>query len=297
MATTRRNLTDSPEGICTSAGIPRPCTPQLVKCQAAVPLWHSAATEADSRAGSTPAIVLLERPRAGTNDLIQALGDATGWEVMHSRDFDKVSVRPLLSSRVKMAIITVDRNTDAVSVLKQVQQMILGHGAWLPRLLVLSQDSLGPQAALRLERLGAPCLLRAHLDQVIDVVIKIQWQLRTDKSLSTLIIRRISGHVADVALAYGSSEASLGKVGPKIRVLAEHLALYSRTEHTTEMIADSLGVCIQSTKTYLARLRGKVHGACVKLGIGLTGGDIVWTRRTDGGYIHGLRCNVEIQDR
>jgi hypothetical protein len=78
--------------------------------------------------------------------------------------------------------------------------------------------------------------------------------------------------------------------------LTEYLVLHSRTEHTTEMIADALGVCRQSVKEYLLRLRRAFNRACEGSSIGARGEQIFWTRKISGGYVHGTTANVEIED-
>ena len=62
------------------------------------------------------------------------------------------------------------------------------------------------------------------------------------------------------------------------------------------MIADALEICRQSVKEYLMRIRRALDEACMSAGLTWTGRDILWTRRVQGGFIHGLQANVEIRD-
>jgi DNA-binding response OmpR family regulator len=197
---------------------------------------------------------------------------------------------------LKVVIVTTGRDyIQAHNFVKQVKNASAANGYSCPRILALSLASQSPDVAVAFEKLGAHYLLRAYSEQIVDVVKKIQWQCRTKNSLPTIAIRRLAGHVAHISVKYGCGEAQI-EVGPKLRELIEYLVLHSRTEHTTEMIADALGVCRQSVKEYLLRLRRAFNRACEGTSIGARGEQVFWTRKISGGYVHGTTANVEIED-
>ncbi len=62
------------------------------------------------------------------------------------------------------------------------------------------------------------------------------------------------------------------------------------------MIADALDICRQCVRVYMARIRRAFDRACLSGSLAWRGKDTLWTRRIEGGYVHGIRANVEISD-
>ena len=244
-----------------------------------------------------PAILICEKSTDSTAALRNDLERATGWRALHAESSSEgFRCASSIRNRLKVVIVTTGRDSsEAQNFIRQVKNASAANGIECPRLLVLSLVSQGPEVAVAFEKLGAHYLLRAYSEQVVEVVKKIQWQCRTKKSLPTITVRRLAGHVAQISVKSGCGEAQI-EAGPKLRQLAEYLVLHSRTEHTTEMIADALGVCRQSVKEYLLRLRQAFNRACEGTSISASGEHVFWTRKISGGYVHGTSANVEIED-
>jgi hypothetical protein len=189
---------------------------------------------------SGPVILLLESLIEATAALVAALQRTTGWKVVHAQSPTQAyAYMSALRGRLKVAIITIGRNHRwAVDFIRQLKDVNSFTGVANPRVLVLSIVAQSPDVALSFEKLGAHYLLRGYPEQIIDVVRKIQWQCRTDKSLPTIVILRRSGHVACVLIKHGLVEFPVD-LGPKLRGMVEYFAVHARTEHTTEMIAES----------------------------------------------------------
>jgi hypothetical protein len=243
------------------------------------------------------AIVICEKSTESTAILRTDLERSTGWRVLYVESpSEGLQCASILRNRLKVVIVTTGRNScEALNFIRQVKNASAANGTECPRVLALSLASQGPEVAVAFEKLGAHYLLRAYSEQIVDVVKKIQWQCRTKNSLPTIAIRRFAGHVAQISVKSGCGEAPI-EAGPKLRELAEYLVLHSRTEHTTEMIADALGVCRQSVKEYLLRLRRAFNRACEGISIAARGEQVFWTRKISGGYVHGTSANVEIED-
>jgi hypothetical protein len=251
-----------------------------------------------SSAGLSDAVILLCEKSTDSTAILRAdLERATGWTVLHAESpSEGLRCASTLRNRLKAVIVTTGRDYgQALNFVRQVKNAGAANGDACPRILALSLVSQSPEIAVAFEKLGAHYLLRAYSEQIVDVVKKIQWQCRTKNSLPTITVRRLAGHVAQILIKSGSGEAQI-EAGPKLRELAEYLVLHSRTEHTTEMIADALGVCRQSVKEYLLRLRRAFNRAREGTSIGARGEQVFWTRKISGGYVHGTSANVEIED-
>lgn len=202
----------------------------------------------------------------------------------------------MLKNRLKIVLITTGRNYDpALRLVRDLKELAVVNRIDCPSILILSLVSQGPQIAESLERLGAEYLLRRYSEPIIETVRKIQWRLRSNRSLPTIVIRRRAGHVAEIVIRNGLAENQL-KVGPKLRKLVEYFALHARTEHTTQMLADALGVCRQSAKEYLHRLREAYDKAHAGKTVVLSGQQVFWTKRILGGHVHGVTAGFEIAD-
>ncbi|GEM_PF-3715170 len=249
------------------------------------------------QAGTESAILLNEKSMDSTATLLAHLERATGWRVLHAES-PSVGLRyaSTLRSTLKVAIVTTGRDfSQAQNFVRQLKNASAAKGIECPRFMALSLLSQGPEVAVAFEKLGAHYLLRAYSEQIVEVVKKIQWQCRMEKHLPTIILRRCGGHVAQISVKTGCAEVQI-QAGPKLRELAEYLMLHSRTEHTTEMLADALGVCRQSVKEYLLRLRRAFNRARAGTCVGASGEQVFWTRKVSGGYVHGISANVEIED-
>jgi len=200
------------------------------------------------------------------------------------------------SEGFKIVVLTVDQALDPIlRLIRDVRAISEGRGFDQVGILVLSWISQPAAAFSSLEDIGIECLLRRDPDQVTDKVRTMLWRMRTRKGIPTLVIRRRNGHVVGI-LAMNSKAAEELPVGPRIRVLAEYLAVNSRTAHSTESLADALGICRQSVKEYLLRLRKAFDMVRTQLGISTPGRNAFWTERRPGGYVHGVRANIRFDD-
>jgi response regulator of citrate/malate metabolism len=201
-----------------------------------------------------------------------------------------------LKSDVKIIIVAVSRNhAEALRSIRLLRGEAARHRIPHPDILAIATVTQTPDVPLTFERLGVHYLLRPTHEQLIENIRKIQWNNRTKKQLPTLIIQRQEGHVHSVAIQTGVSERKL-RLGPRLRQLVEHLALYLRTEHTTEMIADAIGICRPTVKAYLFRVRNAFNEAVTDLQLGVRGEDVFWTNNVHGGYVHGMAANVQFRD-
>ncbi len=246
---------------------------------------------------TTPTILLFEKNSLSTPALKFDLELGTKWKVEHGQSLDEaLRFVATLRSSLKIAIITVGRDrSPADKFIRHLKETSVANAVLCPHILILSLGGHGPEIAADFERSGAHYLLRAHSDQIVDQVKKFQWQSLLDKSLPTIIVRRNSGHVVQVVVRSNCGDSRI-EVGPRLRKLVEYLALHSRIEHTTEMIADSLGICRQSVKEYMFRLRRAFDETRKQSGIHQCGNETFWTRRIAGGFIHGVNANIKIED-
>jgi DNA-binding NarL/FixJ family response regulator len=242
-------------------------------------------------------ILLVEQQTHSSITLAAGLTRATGWRVLLSKSIEEASrYIAAIKGDLKIIAITVDRDYgEALWMIRAIREQASTNRIPCPQMLVLSLFPQSPDVPLMFERVGVHYLLRSSQDQIVETVKKLQWEDRTKKSLPTIIVRRSDGHIRIVVIKIGFFEREM-RLGPRLRTLIEYLALHSRVEHTTEMIADALGVCRQTVKEYMFRLRSAFNAVLGDLDIGLTGENVFWTRRIDGGYVHGLAANVQFRD-
>jgi hypothetical protein len=248
-------------------------------------------------AATRPAILLVERLTERTTSLITALRKTIGWQVIHTQsDSEALVLIRTLRAELKVTLITIGRKHDrALSLIRRLNENASILHIPQPYVVVLSLVPEMPNLAVGFEKVGAHYLLRAYPEQIVEVVRKLQWQSRTDKALLTILLRRRAGHITTVLIRQSTVEVPV-ILGPRLRKTIEYFVLHPKTEHTTGMVADALGVCRQSVKEYLLRLRRALDRACVNGSLAWQGKDILWTRRIEGGFIHGIRANVEISD-
>jgi hypothetical protein len=129
----------------------------------------------------------------------------------------------------------------------------------------------------------------------VEAIKKLQWQCRQQRGLPTIVLQRRAGYITTVRATYGNRHETLS-IGPRIATLAGYLVVHAKTEHSTEVLSDALGISGRSLKEYFLRLRTAFDGIRVNLGCPLTGREVFWTRRAVGGHTHGLKANVEIKD-
>jgi DNA-binding NarL/FixJ family response regulator len=246
---------------------------------------------------SSPTILLVEQRAHSSITLATGLTRATGWRVLFSQSSEEVS-RHIATKKGNLKIIVITVGNDygeALRMIRSVRKQAATGRIPCPRMLMLTLFPHSPDVPLMFERVGVHYLLRSSQEQVVETVKKLQWEDRTKKSLPTIIVRRGDGHIRTVMIKVGPFEREM-RVGPRLRTLIEYLALHSRVEHTTEMIADALGVCRQTVKEYMFRLRSAFNAVFRDLNLGLAGENVFWTRKIDGGYVHGIRANIELQD-
>jgi DNA-binding NarL/FixJ family response regulator len=260
--------------------------------------FHSKCLREPRTRGLFASAILLCEKSAHTTEVLRAdLEREIGWRVLHAESLREASrYASTLRNRLRVVIVTTGRNSgETQHFIRQLRSASFANDVECPRILVLSLVVQGPEVAVAFEKLGAHYLLRAYSEQIVQFVKKFQWQGRAEKSLPTIIVRRFRGHVSQVAVQWSCLESQV-EAGPRLRELAEYLAVHARTEHTTEMIADELGICRQSVKEYLLRLRRAFNQACEVASIGATGERVFWTRKISGGYVHGISANVVIED-
>lgn len=241
-------------------------------------------------------VLFVEPPTESTAVLLDCFQKILHWKVIH---VPTLAGPMLITERyddLKVVIITLGSNpSEASRLIRDLRESATLGGVILPYVVVLSPFKQRPDLAARFERLGSVYLLRAYPDQIVEVVKKLEWQDRAYGGRATLIIRRTAGHVAETAVQVGSLRIPL-RLGPRLRALIEHLAVNSRTEHSTEMLADTLGIQAQSLKEYLLRLRRVLDDAFAEACVAIRGEDVVWTKQFPGGFLHGLHANVEMED-
>jgi DNA-binding response OmpR family regulator len=228
--------------------------------------------------------------------LQQELNKATGWRVLVVESADAARCIVQLKGEVKIAVIAAGRHYElALALISEMKTFASLNAFACPRILVVSHIAQRPDVPVTFERLGTQYLLRARSEQVVDIVRKLQWQIRTDRFAHTLVLHRLGGRVARVALRCGSGESQI-HLGPRLRALIEYLMVHSRTSHTTEMIADAMSVSGKSVKEYFMRLRRAFDESRQAVGVFVTGEQVFWTQRISGGYVHGVKANIEIED-
>jgi hypothetical protein len=242
-------------------------------------------------------ILLLERPTANLQQLITDLQTATGWRVRHVCS-PPDTIRELCSTNdVKVVILTVDQTLEPViRLIRQARFAAESRGYDQLGILVLSWIPQAASSLSLLEDLNVEYLLRRDTDQIVEKIRMAQWRMRIRRGMPTLIVRRRDGHAVAI-LAKGATALEELRVGPRIRSLAEYLVMNSRTSHSTESLADALGICRQSVKEYLFRLREAFDRVRVRMGIFTPGRKTFWTEKRPGGYVHGIRANIRFDDR
>lgn len=242
-------------------------------------------------------ILLVEPLPSAPDSLSLQVERATGWPVIHVPSFtEALQSLAVDSTNPRIAAFIIDHGGDeAFRFIKATTRISEIRGTERPLFLALSRASQPPEVAARLEKLGAQLLLRKYPEQILEAIKKLQWQSRTTKHLPTLLVRRSAGHISAVRVKYGASNHELG-IGPRLRALVGYLVVHSKTQSSTEMLADALGISRQSVKEYLLRLRFAFDKIRPKLGTVLRGKNIFWTRKAPGGYLHGLKANTEIED-
>jgi hypothetical protein len=192
--------------------------------------------------------------------------------------------------------MTIHNGDQASRFISAVARFSAIGGIKRPLCVALSYTSQPPDVADRLEKLGLPLLLRTFPEQIVETIKKLQWQARRANGLPTILVQRRGGYITAVKAKYRGVTENLG-VGPRLRALAGYLVVHPRTEHSTEMLADVLGISRVSLKEYFHRLRFAFDRIRQKLGTAMPGCDVFWTRRAPGGHVHGLKANAEIEDR
>lgn len=241
-------------------------------------------------------VLFIEAPTEATAILLNCVQRALRWKVVHAPAFGDPLTDPNLQGDVKALIVTLGSNcSEASRYLSDFKEAAALRGIVSPSVVVLSPFRQRPDWAARFERLGATYLLRAYPDQTCDVLKKLEWQDRVAGGRVTLIIQRTAGHVAGVRLQIGSQKIPL-RLGPRLRAFIEHLALNARTEHTTEMLADALGIQAQCVKEYLFRLRRVLDDVFGEACVPVRGEDVIWTSKVPGGFLHGLHANIVFDD-
>jgi DNA-binding NarL/FixJ family response regulator len=245
---------------------------------------------------SIPSVLLVEERTPSAAALASDLAKATHWQILFAESEDSAAqCISAVRGELKIVIMTISDRGTALRCIRRVRAEAAAARIACPRILVLSSVSQSPDVAFLFKKLGANYLLRSYPIQVIEIVKQIQWELRLKKSLPTIVVHRRDGHVQAVVIRMGPLEKMM-KLGPRLRVLIEHLVLYSRDEHTTKMIADTLGICTVSVKEYMFRLRRAFDAALAGQNLGFRGDNVIWTKKRAGGYVHGIKANVEIED-
>lgn len=242
-------------------------------------------------------ILLIDPLTSPAEPLKPIIEKSTGMTVAQVLTY-REGLETLLATRqkVEIAAFTVNGNPEpTLRFIKAVNRLAATGRTLRPFLLALSITSQQPEFAARLDKFGIQLLLRKYPDQIVEAVKKLQWQARTTNCLPIITIERLGGQVVGVRVQHRGVTDRLC-VGPRLRPLAAYFAVNRRTEHSTQTLADVLGISPQSVKEYLLRLRDAFDRIREKLGISLYGKDVFWTRRMPGGHVHGLKANVNIED-
>jgi hypothetical protein len=242
-------------------------------------------------------ILLIERSVATTESLKIQIERTIGWRVTHVQSFPE-GLQNLAASKdkVRIAVFTLEGDgCRAFGFIKALTKLGVIGKIERPFILALSHTSQPPDVADRFEKLGTHLLLRKCPEQIVETIKKLQWQARKTNGLPTIMMQRRGGYITTVRANYRAVTEDLG-VGPRLCALAGYLVVHSRTEHSTEMLADVLGISKASLKEYFHRLRVAFDRIRHKLGIAMRGRDVFWTRRKPGGHVHGLKANPEIED-
>ncbi len=244
-----------------------------------------------------PRILLIGHAATDSGSLKARIEQVTGWQVMETAAIPD-GLRALLRPRIKIEIVvlTINRNPNlATRFIENLNRLGAAGRIARPRVLALSNACQPPEFATRLEKLGIQLLLRRYSDQVVEAIKRLQWQARRTNGLPTVIIDRRGGQVVGARVSYRGVTEHM-RIGSRLCALAAYLAIHRKSKHTTEMLANVLGISLTSLKEYLKRLRRAYDLIRVKLGNPLRGKDVFWTKRMPGGFVHGLKANVEIED-
>jgi hypothetical protein len=241
--------------------------------------------------------LLIERPGGAFHEFIAGVRTATECPIVHA-DSIAEGLRHFENgyNNIQIAVCTIERDpNEAIRFVKQIRSLAQQAMVTAPRTFILTTEPQPEWASDTLEKLGAEHLLRGFHDQIFAKLRLVRWQLRSKKSLPTIYITRRHGLVSAVGFRPTSHIADLA-IGAKLRELVRYLGLYPTTEHTTRMLADELGVSMQSTKVYVGRLREAANRLYREGKIPCEGKDLFWTETRPGGFVHGLRANVVFID-
>jgi hypothetical protein len=158
-----------------------------------------------------------------------------------------------------------------------------------PEVILLSEEPLPVQDALKCRDMQAMCMLREFPQPVYEEAKLAFWKRATRKHDLTLRIAFCSGHY-DISLGIGSSFVSL-ELGSQLT--KQVLILSGGNEsYPVEFIADKLGICRQSVKKYMAELRRTSIVTQREVGIADPEKNAFWMERRPGGTVCGLKVNV-----
>jgi hypothetical protein len=241
--------------------------------------------------------ILLVEPPSAHDSLCVQVERATGWPVIHVHSFpEALQSLAVNGANARIAAFTLDDSGDeAFRFMKATAKISAVRGTERPLFLALSHASQPPEVAVRLEKLGAQLLLRKYPEQIVEAIKKLQCQSRTTKQVPTILVQRSGGHISAVKAKYRASSEEL-VIGPRLRALVGYFVVHPKTQSSTDMLADALGISRQSVKEYLLRLRLAYDRVRPKLGTVLRGKDVFWTRKAPGGHVHGLKASAEIED-
>jgi hypothetical protein len=247
---------------------------------------------------AAPRILFIEQLTTESGFLKTRIGRATLWAVVQVATLAD-GLNYLLGPRKDIAIVVfaIDHGLDLATRFIQTINELGASGtiARRPLLLALTIKTQSAEFAARLDKFGVPLLLRKCPDQIVETIKKLQFQAKTTRGMPTIIIERRGGRILGVEVSYQGINNRL-RIGPRLCLLAAYLVIHRKTEHSTEALANALGISLPSVKEYLKRLRHAYDLLYLELGSSLRGKDVFWTKRMPGGFLHGLRANAEIED-
>lgn len=242
-------------------------------------------------------VVWMDKTSNLFEPLTAHLQKATGWRV-HQEESPR-GVMDLVGKwkgEVRVVILTSGcQPNPIIQLIREIRSLAESCAFECPRILVLSLNSQPPSVIAEFEDLGVEYLLRKFTEQIVERVRALQWHSKSKKGLPTLIVRRRDGHVAAILLE-GLKEPEELRIGPRLRSRVEDMAVHRRTAHSTDSLADALGICRQSVKEYLFRLRQSFDWIRMRACVSTLGSKVFWTERQPGGYVHGLHANVKFDD-
>lgn len=242
-------------------------------------------------------ILLIDKPNPSMESLKTPIEQATGVRVTQvSTIADGLKTLLVPQEKVGIVVFTISNNPNqAVPFIRMANRLGATGRIGRPLFLALSLTKQSPALAARLDKFGVQLFLRKYPEQVVEAIKKLQWQARITNRLPTVIIERRGGQTIGARVQYQGATKRL-LVGPRLGPLATYFVVHRKREHSTQVLADVLGISRQSVKEYLLRLRSVFDQIRAKLGTTLRGKDVFWTKRTLGGHVHGLSVNAEIED-